>query len=1375
MQPYSESELEDDDQSFLAHVFGDQGVDFAIDGEDDERVGVLFDETYLVMRKLGTGGFGSVYEALDVRLDTCVAIKVLDGDASSNAARLENFKAEAQRVTRLSHPNIVDWKVFGETDDGVCYFVMELLEGRELNKLIHEEAPLEPLRAATILLQIADALRGAHCLPDGESILHLDLKPGNVFIVKGPPGRPEECVKVIDFGVGQFVGGEPSTSWEPAAPGDTVSERTIRTTNEFPTPRGLQRSTACSPPYAAPEHCAHLNNASGILPLDGRADIYSLGVIAFELLTDARPFGDISSSSELMRVKQRVAAPRVRSIGAPIPRRLAAFVDRALQLDREDRFPDAEAAYAELHRIVYPPLWPRLVAGFGAVALVATMLLLWFWPQVGPTYDLLVENEGAEAPLAGRTLSMGPARTSVSLRLSGNHPLPRNPKSLSVRSAKNGDRIPSLGATWRGDGRLELTSTNDTERWRGTVRIEIEENDTTSRTAPIDLSWLGDHAPRIASLSIPGRDDRAIDPYGLAVELVVAGAPDEIASLEASCGEEHVAIRQDPRVGENGAVFSIPLDTFEWAPGSNEISVDLSDVAGGTSTAQLTVPVVPTALTLESASVGGGLPTSDGILLGPDDAPVLDVHAAPLANLAWRVVSADGTVLASGSRPGVDNERIELGSFQSFAPGEAFSGRIEVTADDEAFVQRSDPARGRAQVVHAFRYFALPLAITLSVADGDEASVRPIPANGLHRTRAARIRLEVGRTNEIPLVAEVACRRERDDTEILRERWSSADSAELARSFALVVDDEGVYSVDVALWRKGATAPETGAPESTTRMRLVVDRTAPSLTLAGDAQRWTVTGVDDARPTTGVRVRDAVLEGVTSVLRVDHELRGPRGEVVARATTNTDADGFASISTRMPWDRDTEASAAVVDPAVLAELDGTYTWAMRASDAAGNTSEELANDVIVSLTGPTVELVRPGYGVPWTRGASETFDLAVATRDANGVEFVRGIVRMLDAPENTFAVAFEPDPSAPRSGLRTAAVTLADTWSGREVEITLEARDGAGTASFTVERRTVDLFERYLPESLGEVVPGRDTGAMRLVRGNYGAPYVFGGRLDEEEEEAFRSAGLEEYNSLLTSRSWRVAYDEGEIADYYLDESEVSVGAYRAFVASPDGYANPDHWPSSAKPDERRRTELATRLARESHDLPVVGVNWFEAAAFASWAGKRLPSYVEWEYAVRGGKEYRVRSVALTGEPLASVVNHRRGSLDDESRWPVHAGGDTTPDTQLRNLCGNVSEWTGTPVTFRPDGRLPHDQASHARSHRVAFAAPTDPEIAATSPGFWVAGASFASPRSDFSVAERQAPRNTRAHVGFRCALSASVVHEILILRTSDAPQQNDE
>ena len=369
-------------------------------GATGDLTGTLLGGQYRILRKIGSGGFGAVYEAEDRLLHHRVAIKVMNADSARSPEDLTKFKEEARRLTLVHHPNVVDWEAFGETEDGILYFVMELLvEGEELAALLAREAPLEPRRAARLLLQLLDALRCVHFLTETESILHLDLKPGNVFVLPGRGrGARRELVKVIDFGIGQHInrgdaqvdgGGAPQalTSAVPG-PGSEV---------------GVQRNSSCTPEYAAPEHCAHLLADQPVLALDGRADLYSLGVIGYQMLQGELPYPTPVNRRDLLRMHIEDPPRPLPARGGLLRRRLSRFLERCLERDREKRWPDSEAAYEALRRIVRPVGLERWTYAALILFAIATALNVWISSHrpgtaAGPELVRLVDCDTGAAP-----------------------------------------------------------------------------------------------------------------------------------------------------------------------------------------------------------------------------------------------------------------------------------------------------------------------------------------------------------------------------------------------------------------------------------------------------------------------------------------------------------------------------------------------------------------------------------------------------------------------------------------------------------------------------------------------------------------------------------------------------------------------------------------------------------------------------------------------------------------------------------------------------------------------------------------------------------------------------------------------------------------
>src|SRR5258708_17633775 len=199
---------------------------------------------YEIVAAIGAGGMGEVYRARDTKLDREVAVKVLPVQLAENATALARFEREAKAVAALSHPNILSIFDFG-TVDGTAYAVMELLEGTTLREKL--AAPIPPRKAIDYAVQMARGLAAAH----GKGIVHRDLKPENVFVTAD--GR----VKILDFGLAKME------------VGDDSAERTLAGLTE----PGTVLGTA---PYMSPEQVRGL-------PLDARSDLFSLGVMLYEM------------------------------------------------------------------------------------------------------------------------------------------------------------------------------------------------------------------------------------------------------------------------------------------------------------------------------------------------------------------------------------------------------------------------------------------------------------------------------------------------------------------------------------------------------------------------------------------------------------------------------------------------------------------------------------------------------------------------------------------------------------------------------------------------------------------------------------------------------------------------------------------------------------------------------------------------------------------------------------------------------------------------------------------------------------------------------------------------------------------------------------
>jgi serine/threonine-protein kinase len=258
---------------------------------------------YSLQREIGRGGMGIVYLAREVQLDRDVAIKVLPANLARLTTARERFIQEARTAAGLSHPHIVPIHRVGEAD-GFVFFVMSYVEGETLGERLRTQGPLPPADAARILREVAWALAYAH----GRGVIHRDVKPDNILLEAGT-GR----AMVTDFGIAH--GGGQSALAD----------------------AGKIMGTAH---FMSPEQGANK-------PLDGRSDIYSLGVVGYLAISGRLPFEEASVPALIAR--QSIDTPQsLMSVAPGVPPALAAAIDRCLNRDPDARFPDGEALAAAL-------------------------------------------------------------------------------------------------------------------------------------------------------------------------------------------------------------------------------------------------------------------------------------------------------------------------------------------------------------------------------------------------------------------------------------------------------------------------------------------------------------------------------------------------------------------------------------------------------------------------------------------------------------------------------------------------------------------------------------------------------------------------------------------------------------------------------------------------------------------------------------------------------------------------------------------------------------------------------------------------------------------------------------------------------------------
>src|SRR5262249_49452168 len=277
---------------------------------------------YRLLEPLGQGGVGEVYLAEHRMLKRPCAVKLIRPEQAGNPKVLARFEREVQMTARLSHWNTVEIYDYGRTDDGTFYYVMEYLPGLSLEALLERHGPLPAERVVHLLRQVCQALREAHAV----GLIHRDVKPGNVFVAQR--GGLYDVVKLLDFGLVKPV----------------AELRSARLTQEG--------AISGTPLFMSPEQ------ARGLDDLDARSDIYSLGAVAYTMLSGRPPF-ERTNPLEVI-----VAHPRDEAVPPPrqrpdVPADLERVILRCLAKRPEDRFQDAESLEHALSQCAAADRWAQ--------------------------------------------------------------------------------------------------------------------------------------------------------------------------------------------------------------------------------------------------------------------------------------------------------------------------------------------------------------------------------------------------------------------------------------------------------------------------------------------------------------------------------------------------------------------------------------------------------------------------------------------------------------------------------------------------------------------------------------------------------------------------------------------------------------------------------------------------------------------------------------------------------------------------------------------------------------------------------------------------------------------------------------------------------
>jgi serine/threonine-protein kinase len=284
----------------------------ALEKTDDSLLGQTLAGKYRIDQRLSEGGMGTVYKGTHVLMDKTVAVKVLRPSLAADEKIVARFSREARAASKISHPHALSVTDFGEDENGIVFLVMEFIDGQTLKDTIREQGPMPLTRVVEIIKQVGGALDAAHA----EGVVHRDLKSDNIMLLNK---MNADYAQVLDFGIAKIKEREGEYD-----PGLTAPDLVIGT-----------------PQYMSPEQCSQAPD------IDARSDIYSLGVIIYEMLVGHVPFSG-ASPTEIMLKQMQQPAPSVLDERKDVPPAVAQVVARALEKVPHDRYDSAAALIDDL-------------------------------------------------------------------------------------------------------------------------------------------------------------------------------------------------------------------------------------------------------------------------------------------------------------------------------------------------------------------------------------------------------------------------------------------------------------------------------------------------------------------------------------------------------------------------------------------------------------------------------------------------------------------------------------------------------------------------------------------------------------------------------------------------------------------------------------------------------------------------------------------------------------------------------------------------------------------------------------------------------------------------------------------------------------------